>query len=110
MKPFLFHKLLHQAFLKAIVDIFHAHHLKEQLFKKIFHDEQQIEQQEKYGIANMYSRPKSIRNYKFFAVLVQMPKVFLQKVTYDTEILPVLDILGDWQLSTANLFSWLKLN
>jgi hypothetical protein len=34
----------------------------------------------------------------------------LPEVKYDTEILPVLDILGDWQLSTANLFSWLKLN
>ncbi len=43
------------------------------------------------------------------SVMVFQPNQ-LPEVKYDTEILPVLDILGDWQLSTANLFSWLKLN
>lgn len=43
------------------------------------------------------------------SVMVFQPNQ-LPEVKYNTEILPVLDILGDWQLSTANLFSWLKLN
>ena len=43
------------------------------------------------------------------SVMVFQPNQ-LPEVKYDTEILPVLDILGDWQLSTADLFNWLKLN
>jgi Uma2 family endonuclease len=43
------------------------------------------------------------------SVMVFQPNQ-LPEVKYDTDNLPVLDVLGDWQLSTADLFSWLKLN
>jgi hypothetical protein len=33
----------------------------------------------------------------------------LPDVKYADENLPVLEILGDWQLSVANVFSWLQL-
>lgn len=29
-------------------------------------------------------------------------------VKYDTDVLPILDILGDWQVSPADIFAWLK--
>jgi Uma2 family endonuclease len=43
------------------------------------------------------------------SVMVFQPNQ-LPDVKYDTNNLPVLDVLKDWQLSTADLFSWLKLN
>jgi hypothetical protein len=32
----------------------------------------------------------------------------LPEVKYDTDILPVLDVLSDWQVKIANIFSLLK--
>lgn len=43
------------------------------------------------------------------SVMVFQPNQ-LPDVKYDTDNLPVLGVLEDWQLSTADLFSWLKLN
>jgi Uma2 family endonuclease len=33
----------------------------------------------------------------------------LPDVKYDAENLPVLEVLGDWQLSVADVFNWLQL-
>ncbi|WP_341530682.1 Uma2 family endonuclease [Nostoc sp. UHCC 0302] len=33
----------------------------------------------------------------------------LPEVKYDTDILPVLDVLSDWQIQAADIFSWLKI-
>jgi Uma2 family endonuclease len=43
------------------------------------------------------------------SVMVFQPNQ-LPEVKYDTDNLPVLGVLEDWKLSTADLFSWLKLN
>ncbi|MEB3180244.1 MAG: Uma2 family endonuclease [Nostocaceae cyanobacterium] len=32
----------------------------------------------------------------------------LPEVKYDSEIIPVLDVLADWQVSSADIFNWLK--
>jgi Uma2 family endonuclease len=42
------------------------------------------------------------------SVMVFQPNQ-LPEVKYEVENLPVLDVLGDWQLSVANVFSWLQL-
>jgi Uma2 family endonuclease len=34
----------------------------------------------------------------------------LPAVKYDNEKLPVLDVLADWQIRAADIFSWLKVN
>ncbi|WP_263976271.1 hypothetical protein [Amazonocrinis nigriterrae] len=33
----------------------------------------------------------------------------LPEVKYDTDILPVLEVLADWQVQTADIFSFLKI-
>jgi len=43
------------------------------------------------------------------SVIVFLPNQ-LPEVKSDTDILPVLSVLGDWQLSAAELFNWLKIN
>ncbi|MCC3449765.1 MAG: Uma2 family endonuclease [Microcoleus sp. PH2017_39_LGB_O_B] len=43
------------------------------------------------------------------SVIVFQPNQ-LPEVKSDTDILPVLSVLGDWQLSAAELFNWLKIN
>jgi len=43
------------------------------------------------------------------SVIVFVPNQ-LPEVKSDTDILPVLSVLGDWQLSAAELFNWLKIN
>lgn len=43
------------------------------------------------------------------SVMVFQPNQ-LPEVKYDNDILTVLDVLGDWQLRVADIFSWLKLN
>ncbi|MEG4320603.1 MULTISPECIES: Uma2 family endonuclease [unclassified Microcoleus] len=43
------------------------------------------------------------------SVIVFQPNQ-LPEFKSDTDILPVLSVLGDWQLSAAELFSWLKIN
>jgi len=42
------------------------------------------------------------------SVMVFQPNQ-LPDVKYDAEYLPVLEVLGDWQLSVADVFSWLQL-
>jgi Uma2 family endonuclease len=42
------------------------------------------------------------------SVMVFQPNQ-LPEVKYDTDRLPVLDILPDWQVSPADIFSWLKI-
>lgn len=41
------------------------------------------------------------------SVMVFQPNQ-LPEVKYDTSILPVLDVLRDWQVSPADIFAWLK--
>jgi Uma2 family endonuclease len=43
------------------------------------------------------------------SVIVFLPNQ-LPEVKSDTDILPVLSVLGDWPLSAAELFNWLKIN
>ncbi|TAG16256.1 MAG: Uma2 family endonuclease [Oscillatoriales cyanobacterium] len=43
------------------------------------------------------------------SVIVFQPNQ-LPEVKSDTDILSVLSVLGDWQLSAAELFNWLKIN
>ncbi len=43
------------------------------------------------------------------SVIVFQPNQ-LPEVKSDTDILPVLSVLGNWQLSAAELFNWLKIN
>ncbi len=43
------------------------------------------------------------------SVIVFLPNQ-LPEVKSDTDILPVLSVLGDWQLSAAELFNWLKIS
>ncbi|HIK06027.1 MAG TPA: Uma2 family endonuclease [Trichormus sp. M33_DOE_039] len=41
------------------------------------------------------------------SVMVFQPNK-LPEVKYDADILPVLDVLSDWQIKAADIFSWLK--
>ncbi|MDJ0732832.1 MAG: Uma2 family endonuclease [Nostocaceae cyanobacterium] len=42
------------------------------------------------------------------SVMVFQPNQ-LPEVKYDGDVLPVLGVLGDWQISSTDIFSWLKI-